>query len=324
MVHQAGPLGRHCLQEKSRTGTILPLVPPVPARLCCWPSAIPCVGWADGALTLDPVVVTGSRVEDRSSTCRRHRGGGCVAHQRRPGPRQCLRALAGVPGISVANRQNYAQDLQISSRGFGARSAFGCAGAPGGRRHPGLDARRPGPGGHLQPRPRRAHGGDARADVGGVWQLGGRRDPAVHPRGQGRPSVEGGFSAGSYGSWKADLAADGQAGGVGYVIDASRFATEGYRDHSRAERDQLIAKLSLAPSDDGKLTLVASSFRQEAQDPLGPDWASYLRDPRSVDRRRCSSTPASPSTSSRAASTTCIASASSALRGVGLRRQARR
>ena len=37
-------------------------------------------------------------------------------------------ALAAVPGLTVQNRQNYAQDLQISSRGFGARSAFGVRG----------------------------------------------------------------------------------------------------------------------------------------------------------------------------------------------------
>jgi iron complex outermembrane receptor protein len=37
-------------------------------------------------------------------------------------------ALAAVPGLVVQNRQNYAQDLQISSRGFGARSAFGVRG----------------------------------------------------------------------------------------------------------------------------------------------------------------------------------------------------
>jgi iron complex outermembrane receptor protein len=33
-----------------------------------------------------------------------------------------------VPGIVAQNRQNYAQDLQISSRGFGARSTFGVRG----------------------------------------------------------------------------------------------------------------------------------------------------------------------------------------------------
>ena len=37
-------------------------------------------------------------------------------------------SLAKVPGIVVLNRQNYAQDLQISSRGFGARSSFGIRG----------------------------------------------------------------------------------------------------------------------------------------------------------------------------------------------------
>ena len=37
-------------------------------------------------------------------------------------------ALKRVPGISVLNRQNYAQDLHLSIRGFGARSTFGIRG----------------------------------------------------------------------------------------------------------------------------------------------------------------------------------------------------
>ncbi len=37
-------------------------------------------------------------------------------------------SLNCVPGISILNRQNYAQDLQISARGFGARSTFGVRG----------------------------------------------------------------------------------------------------------------------------------------------------------------------------------------------------
>jgi len=36
--------------------------------------------------------------------------------------------LAGVPGLQLQNRQNYAQDLQLSIRGFGARSTFGVRG----------------------------------------------------------------------------------------------------------------------------------------------------------------------------------------------------
>lgn len=37
-------------------------------------------------------------------------------------------ALARVPGLTANNRQNYAQDLQLSSRGFGARAPFGVRG----------------------------------------------------------------------------------------------------------------------------------------------------------------------------------------------------
>ena len=37
-------------------------------------------------------------------------------------------ALQGVPGLLVQNRFNFAQDLRISVRGFGARSAFGIRG----------------------------------------------------------------------------------------------------------------------------------------------------------------------------------------------------
>ena len=37
-------------------------------------------------------------------------------------------SLVKVPGVSIQSRQNYAQDLQLSVRGFGARSSFGVRG----------------------------------------------------------------------------------------------------------------------------------------------------------------------------------------------------
>src|SRR5207245_6394647 len=37
-------------------------------------------------------------------------------------------SLSRVPGIVVQNRWNYAQDLQVSSRGFGSRASFGVRG----------------------------------------------------------------------------------------------------------------------------------------------------------------------------------------------------
>src|SRR5512133_1405394 len=37
-------------------------------------------------------------------------------------------SMALVPGVTARDRQNYAQDLQLSVRGFGARSSFGVRG----------------------------------------------------------------------------------------------------------------------------------------------------------------------------------------------------
>ena len=37
-------------------------------------------------------------------------------------------ALAGIPGLYLQNRYNFAQDMRVSLRGFGARSSFGIRG----------------------------------------------------------------------------------------------------------------------------------------------------------------------------------------------------
>ena len=191
-------------------------------------------------------------------------------------------ALASVPGLVAQNRQNYAQDLQISSRGFGARSAFGVRGVrlisdgvpatmPDGQGQPSafnLDmAERI----EVLRGPFSAIYGN---HAGGVIAL-FTRD------GQGRPTLELNMAAGSDGARKTDLNVQGEAGALGYVLDASRFETDGYRAHSAARRDQAFAKLTTRPTEGGKLTLVANSLRQDGtQDPLGVTWASYQRDPR--------------------------------------------
>src|SRR5574343_1508010 len=220
-------------------------------------------------VTLDPVAVTGSRIEQRSfdlpaaiDVVTRER---IDADQPRVNASE---ALASVPGITALNRQNYAQDLQLSSRGFGARAAFGVRGIR--LIADGIPASMPDGQGQaatfnldraerievLRGPLSSVYGNHA----GGVIQM-------FTPDGKGAPSVEGSFSAGSYGTWKADISAQGEAGGIGYVIDASRFSTDGYREHSAAERDQTMAKLTFRPSQDGKLTLIANTFRQDAQDP---------------------------------------------------------
>jgi len=258
-----------------------------PTRLAVILAAtFPCIaGAADPAtVTLDSVVVSGSRIEHNSFDLP---AAVDVVDAARIGADQgkvnASEALAAVPGITVQNRQNYAQDLQISSRGFGARSAFGVRGIR--LVADGIPASMPDGQGQAATfnldRAERievlrgplavVYGNHA----GGVIQL-------FTPDGKGRPSIEGGLVAGSNNTWKADVSAQGEVAGLGYVIDTSHFATDGYRDHSKADRDQSMVKLTYKPTEDGKLTLIANTFKQNAEDPQGQSWAGYQANPRSV------------------------------------------
>jgi iron complex outermembrane receptor protein len=191
-------------------------------------------------------------------------------------------ALVAVPGLVIQNRQNYAQDLQISSRGFGARSQFGVRGVR--LIADGIPATMPDGQGQaatfnldmaerievLRGPFSVVYGNHA----GGVVQLFTRE-------GHGRPALESTVSGGSDGMWKVDVNAQGEYDGLGYVVDASRFGTEGYRAHSAARRDQGYAKLTVKPDASSKLTVTAGSLSQDdTQDPLGVSWATWERDPR--------------------------------------------
>ena len=78
---------------------------------------------------LEPAVVTGSRVETQLFEAPYAIGVVSADELRSGGLMVNLsEALARVPGLVINNRGNYAQDLQISSRGFGARASFGVRG----------------------------------------------------------------------------------------------------------------------------------------------------------------------------------------------------
>ena len=91
----------------------------------------PCAYGDDGSdvTTLDEVVVTATR--SRESAFDAPAAITAITRQtiENAGPQVNLsESLTRVPGISVLNRNNYAQDLQLSIRGFGARSTFGIRG----------------------------------------------------------------------------------------------------------------------------------------------------------------------------------------------------
>jgi iron complex outermembrane receptor protein len=102
--------------------------------------------------------------------------------------------------------------------------------------------------------------------------------------GKGAPRLRAGLLGGQHGTLKFDVGAEGEKNGIGYVLDASHFETDGERDYSSAKRDQAFAKITLAPDADSKLTLLANGLRQPyTDDPLGIDWDTYQRDETAVD-----------------------------------------
>jgi iron complex outermembrane receptor protein len=250
-------------------------------------AATPWAAWAGDAPPADTpmsvVVVTGSRSEHLSFDLPAAIDVVDASQIGAGQPRvNASEALAAVPGLVVQNRQNYAQDLQISSRGFGARSAFGVRGVR--LIADGIPATMPDGQGQaatfnldmaerievLRGPYSTLYGNHS----GGVVQL-FTRDP------KGAPSVELGVSAGSDGMRKTDVNAGGKQGSFGWLLDGSRFETDGYRAHSAATRDQAYAKLTFDASPTARLTLVASGLRQDdTQDPLGVTWTTFQRDPR--------------------------------------------
>ncbi|GHC88881.1 TonB-dependent receptor [Pseudorhodoferax aquiterrae] len=197
-------------------------------------------------------------------------------------------ALGSVPGLQARERQNYAQDVQISMRGFGTRATFGIRGL---RLYvDGIPATQPDGQGQL------SHVDLASAErievlrgpfsalygnsSGGVLQV-------FTEEGRGAPRLRLDTAAGSDGLLRFGTKLSGNTGpndsGVGYVLSASRFATDGYREHSAARRTLANAKLTLRPHEDGKLTLVANRVvLPKAEDPLGLERKDWQANPRGV------------------------------------------
>lgn len=238
-----------------------------------------------GAQTLDGVVVSASRSEQRSFDAP-----AAIAEVSRNeiesgGPQVNLsESLSRVPGLTILNRQNYAQDLQISIRGFGARSAFGLRGVR--LLIDGIPATTPDGQGQgssvaltsterlevLRGPLAQLYGNSA----GGVIQAFTREAPAT-------PEFGFQYDAGSNGMHRTDwqyagrigaaLPAQGDASGtagVGLVADYSTFDTSGFRDHSKTERKQFNGKLSFGPSERTRVNLVFNQFDMPmAYDPGG-------------------------------------------------------
>jgi len=236
------------------------------------------------APSLESVTVTATRVEQRSFDLPASVDviDARTIREQRPGV-NLSEALGPAAGVVVRNRHNYAQDLQVSSRGFGARASFGTRGVrlvqdgvpltmPDGQGQTGLfelDAARRievlrGPFAAL-------YGNSA----GGVVTLFSDPPPDA-------PTAHAGALAGSDRTWKLSAGAGGRAGALGVAFDASRFATDGYRAHSRATRELAGVRMSLAPDPQSTLSVSATALDQpDSLDPLG-----LTREQLDADRRQ--------------------------------------
>src|SRR5688572_16130148 len=202
--------------------------------------------YAQGETTLLPeVTVSATRVEHESFDLPLSIDAIAARVIREDNPQVNLsETLNRVPGIVVQNRQNYAQDLQISSRGFGARSTFGVRGVR--LIADGIPATMPD-----------GQGQSSTFDLASAERIEVLRGPFASLYGNAsggvvqiftadgppEPAVTLSVFAGNDGMRKAGLQLGGTSKGLNYIVDASRFETDGYREHSATRRDHLNAKL---------------------------------------------------------------------------------
>jgi iron complex outermembrane recepter protein len=184
-------------------------------------------------------------------------------------------ALARVPGLVVNNRSNYAQDLQISSRGFGARAGFGVRGLR--LVADGIPAS--GPDGQGQV---------SHVDIAGAQRVEVLRGPfsvlygnssggviAVVGAAATRTEFEGELDAGSFGLRQLRFgAAAPLGGGFDLRAGASTMSIDGFRPHSAADKRQAHLRGGWRGARD-TVTVLLNALDQPSQDPLGLTRAQF-------------------------------------------------
>lgn len=194
--------------------------------------------------------------------------------------------MKGIPSLQIRNRENYAQDLQLSMRGFGARSTFGVRGI---RLYvDGIPATMPD-----------GQGQTSNIDLSSLDHVEVLTGPfsslygnssggtilTSTKEGQGKDSIELSYSGGSHDKSRAGLVLQGGAKGANepsYIISSSYFDTDGYREHSGAEKVLNNAKLSWNLDDGSKINWVTNYVKINADDPGGLTRADWQNNPKQV------------------------------------------
>lgn len=232
---------------------------------------------------LDAVQVSASRVPEPASTVPASVSVRALPPTGPDGARINLsEALHGIPGLLARERQNLAQDLQISIRGFGARSTFGIRGL---RLYlDGIPITLPDGQGQVS---NIALGSVGRIEVlrgpysvlygnaaGGVIQ-------AFTADGGASPGVRATIAGGSHDLQRMGTNLRGADGPFDYHVDLAHSDVDGFRRHSRARRDSLNIKLRYELDPSRQVSFLVNALDQPiAQDPLGLTRDQAREDPR--------------------------------------------
>ena len=235
--------------------------------------------------TLDEIVVSATRLE--TSLRDTARSVSLVDKERIQNGTQQLaldEALAGVPGLYMQNSYNFAQDLRISLRGFGARSGFGVRGVKI----------------VIDGIPDTLPDGQAQVDsidLGSVKRIEVLRGPASSlygnssggviaiesELGDGPQFVEGTLGTGELGYSRFSLKTGGQAGDVDYLLNLTSQDIDGWREHSAFRSRMLNGEVRIPIGSEDRLQIALNLTDQPtADDPGGIDEAQAAAAPRSA------------------------------------------
>ena len=190
-----------------------------------------------------------------------------------------------VPGLLARNRNNYAQDQQISIRGIGANSTFGIRGVriyQDGIPQTGPDGQ----------------GQVSQFNLDSAQRIEVLRGPFSALYGNSSGGVIQIFTAdgsspgeartdvgyGSFGTFRAGVDASDATGPVDYNVAFTHFFFEGYRPHQSARSESFNGKVDYAFGDRSKLTFIANVLsRPDSNDPLGLTAAEFAANPDQTD-----------------------------------------
>ena len=196
-------------------------------------------------------------------------------------------ALASVPGVFFQNRYNFAQDLRIAIRGFGARSNFGVRGIKI----------------LVDGIPETLADGQSQVDsidLGSVRQVEVLRGPSsalygnaaggviniLSERGSAEPYTDARIAVGDYGYRKYQVKTAGAAGRLDYLVSVSDMRVDGYREHSEAENTQLNSRFLFRFTDNTELGWTISATDQPvSNDPGGVTQVDAAANPRAARDR---------------------------------------